>query len=203
MLREAAEYLLQFAETPWGPLVLVAHAFLESFILPVAHDFFLIAVSLGKPKMSLLYALMSTAASTAGNMVGYKIGEWGGKPLLEKRVKSKTLHLTRKLLHRYDAWATAIACFTPFPDKIFSLCAGSFHIPFKKFVVVVFFSRAARFYLISFLLFFYGESIRAFLLEYINAMMLALLAFMILSGIVWHLFVKWLSKRLENEGEVS
>ncbi len=198
MLRDWAETLLRLAETPWGPVVLVAHAFLESFILPVAHDFFLITVSLGKPQWSLVYALMSTIASTLGNMVGYKIGEFGGKPLLEKMVKSKTLDLTKKMLHRYDAWATAIACFTPFPDKIFSLCAGTFHINFKKFVIVVFFSRAARFYLISLLLFFYGVSVRDFLLEYINAIMIGLLVFMILSSVAWHFFIKWFTKRLES-----
>jgi membrane protein YqaA with SNARE-associated domain len=151
-MREWAETLLELTKTPWAPVVMVLHAFLESFIMPIPHDIFLATVSLGQPKWSLVFAFMSTTASTLGNMVGYQIGKWGGRPLIERVVKPKTLEMTRKMLDKYDAWATAIACFTPFPDKIFSLCAGSFHIKFNKFVVVVFFSRAARFYLISIVL---------------------------------------------------
>lgn len=198
MFRGWAETLLELAGTPWGPLVLVIHAFLESFILPVAHDFFLIAVSLGRPQMSLVYALMSTVASTAGNMVGYKIGKFGGRPLIERVVKFRTLKLTKELLHRYDAWATAIACFTPFPDKIFSLCAGAFHINFRRFVVVIFLARAARFYLICILLFFYGEAVREFLLEYLSVLMVGLFIFIVASSVVWHLFVRWLERNLKE-----
>lgn len=201
MLREWAETLLELTKTPWGPVVLVLHAFLESFILPIAHDFFLIALSLGRPRLSLIFALMSTVASTLGNMVGYQIGRWGGGPFIEKFVKIRTLKLTKELLHRFDAWATAIACFTPFPDKIFSLCAGAFGINFRRFVGVVFLARAARFYLISLLLFFYGEKMRDFLLRYLNVVMVVLLAFFLVSWVLWHLFVNWLSKRLADAGE--
>ena len=202
MLREWAEALLKLAETPWGPLILVTHAFLESFILPVAHDFFLIAVSLARPQLSLIYALMSTTASTLGNMVGYQIGRFGGRRLIEKVVKFRTLKLTQELLHRYDAWATAIACFSPFPDKIFSLCAGAFRINFRRFVVVIFLARAARFYLISILIFFYGAAVREFLLKYLNGVMIGLLIFIAASSVLWHLFVRRLEKNLkESPGE--
>jgi membrane protein YqaA with SNARE-associated domain len=107
-----------------------------------------VAVSLGRPKMSLVYALMSTVASTLGNIVGYSIGRAGGKALLEKRVNHRVVEQARELLHRYDIWATAIACFTPFPDKVYSLFAGAFHLKFRTFVIVIFLARAARFYLI-------------------------------------------------------
>jgi len=199
MLRHWAEILLELAKTPWGPVVLVAHAFLESFIMPVAHDVFLITVSLARPKLSLVYALMSTIASTLGNMVGYQIGKLGGTPFIEKFVKMKTLKLTKEMIHKYDAWATAIACFTPFPDKIFSLCAGAFRIKFKKFCVVIFFARAARFYIICILLFFYGASVREFLLRYLDTVMVGLMVFAVASAILWHLFLKWFSKRLDQE----
>jgi len=199
MLREWAEHLLELAGTPWGPVILVSHAFLESFILPVAHDFFLIAVSLAKPKMSLVYALMSTIASTLGNMVGYAIGNKGGKPLLDRMIKGKTLLMAKELLHRYDVWATAIACFTPFPDKVFSVCAGAFHLNFRKFVVVVFFARAARFYLVAFAVFFWGARARDFLLEYLPGIMIGFLVFMLVSAAGWKIFEKWLARRWESQ----
>ena len=50
MLRPFAEHLLQFSSTAWGPVVLVVHAYLEAFIVPLAHEFFLIPVCLATPK---------------------------------------------------------------------------------------------------------------------------------------------------------
>ena len=193
MLREWAEALLELAQTPWAPLVLVIHAFLESFILPIAHDFFLVTVALARPELSLVYALFSTIASTLGNMVGYTIGKTGGKPLLEKMVKNRTIDLAKQMLNRYDVWATAIACFSPFPDKVFSLFAGAFRINFKKFVIVIFLARAARFYLIALAIFFGGEPAKEFLLEHLGTIMLAMLAFMVLSGFGWKFFARGLS----------
>lgn len=198
MLRDAAEYLLEFVATPWGPVIMVIHAFLESFILPIPHDVFLIAASLGHPKWSLVFALMSTIASTLGNMVGYSIGRFGGKPLAERFVPPKMYETAKKMLHKHDVWATAIACFTPFPDKVFSLCAGTFHLNFRRFSIVIFFSRAARFYLISLLLFFYGESMRDFLLEHTGKAMLAVIAFMLVSAICWKFIMNRFFKSLET-----
>lgn len=199
MLREWAHALLELAETPWGPLILVSHAFLESFILPIAHDFFLIAAAIAKPKMSLVYAFMSTIASTAGNMVGYFIGKKGGKGLVDRIVKGKTMRMTKELLHRYDAWATAIACFTPFPDKVFSLCAGAFGINFRTFVIAIFFARAARFYLIAFAIFFWGDGAREFLIEYLPSIMIGMLVFMVLSALLWKFFVRRLAAKWNIE----
>lgn len=191
-MREFVEYLLEFAATGWGPLILVVHAFLESFILPVAHDVVLITVSLARPKWSLVFALMSTIASTAGNVVGYKIGHGGGYSLLRRFIKPTTLALAEHEIKKYDTWAIAIACFTPFPDKVFSPVAGALNIDFKKFVWVIFCSRALRFYLVSFLLFFYGESMREWILDYLGWVMVAILFFMILSAVLWKFFVRYL-----------
>jgi len=65
-MRHIAEYLFEFSATGWGPVVMVLHAYLESFILPLAHELFLIPVSLATPKLSFLFALMSTTASIFG-----------------------------------------------------------------------------------------------------------------------------------------
>ncbi len=71
---------------------MVTHAFLESFILPLAHELFLIPVALAKPHMAFVYALMSTTASMLGISVGYAIGQWGRKGLLAKIHQAATFH---------------------------------------------------------------------------------------------------------------
>lgn len=194
-MREFAEYLLEIAATGWGPVILIVHAFFESFILPIGHDIFLITVSLAQPKWSLVFALISTIFSTLGNIVGFKIGKWGGHRLLKRFVSPPTLALAEHEIKKYDTWAIAIACFTPFPDKVFSPVAGALNINFKKFVWVIFLSRAARFYLVSFLLFFYGESMREWILDYIGWVMIGMLVFIIFSAVAWRFFTRYLIKR--------
>lgn len=204
MLRPFAEYLLEFASTAWGPAVLVLHAYLESFILPVAHEFFLVPVCLATPSLSFVFALMSTVASTLGIMTGYAIGGWGGRRILERVIKPSHLAIAEREIHRHDVWAIAIACFTPFPDKVFSILAGSMKLQFKRVVIVAFFSRGARFMLVSFLLFIYGEKAREWILNSIGKIMIGLLLAMILSAFLWNRFVlRTLEKNPETPEKID
>src|SRR3989338_2184064 len=173
-MKAFAEYLLSFASTPWGPLVLVLHAFLESFIMPIPHEFFLIPVALARPRLSFVFATLSTLASTFGIAVGYSIGFWGGRTFISKILNNKTFLLAKQLIHRYDAWAVALACFTPFPDKVFAQVAGLMHLHFKKMMVIAFLSRGLRFFLVSTLLYFYGEPIKHWIVNYLGPVMIVI-----------------------------
>lgn len=184
-MRAFAEFLLEFASTGWGPVVMVMHSFLESFILPIAHELFLIPVALARPEYSLLFALMSTIASVAGISVGYLIGKVGGRPLLLRFIKPRLFILAKKEIHKYDVWAVAVACFTPVPVKVFALVAGAVHLNYKKMILVAFLARGLRFFLVSILLYFYGASIRAFILDYMDWMMIVLFVLMIVSVLSW------------------
>ncbi len=195
MLKEMTQYLFDLAATPWGPVALVVHAYLEAFILPVGHELILIPVALANPRWSLVFALMSTTASTFGIMTGYAVGKWGGRPLLKRVINPELLALTEREIHRYDVWAIAIACFTPFPDKVFAPVAGAIHLNFKKVVVVAFLSRGARFFLVCGLLFFYGESMKQWILDYAYYVLAGILGIFLLSYLCWKLMVKFLLKK--------
>jgi len=184
-MREFAEYLLEFAGTGWGPVVLVLHSFFESFILPLANELFLIPVALARPHLSLVFAMMSAVASTCGIAVGYFIGKRGGRPLLVRLIKPKILVLAKREIHKYDTWAVAIACLTPVPVKVFALVAGAVHLNFKKMIVIAFISRSTRFLLVSSLIFFYGEVMKEWILDYMNWFFIAIIVFMLASAIVW------------------
>jgi len=203
MLREFAEYLFEFVATPWGPLTLVLHGYLESFIVPGPHDIFLIALCLAVPKLSFVYALMSTVSSVAGIATGYGIGRFGGRKLLVKLVKPRMLVLVKREFHKYHAWAMAIACFTPLPIKVFALAAGAFGVPFKSTMIVSFFSRAARFFLISTLFFFYGERIKVWVLDYMNWVMIGIIVFIIIGFVIWHFISNILMKKNKVDEEIA
>ena len=195
MLRNFAEFLLEFAASGWGPAVMVAHAFLESFILPLAHELFLIPVSLARPNLSLVFALMSTIASTLGITVGYFLGKRGGRKLLLWMVKPKLLALAKKQINKYDTWAVAIACFTPIPVKVFALVAGAARLNLKKMIPIAFISRGARFFLVCLLLYFYGQTVREWILDYMEWVMIGLLLFMVASVLLWKYVTQWLLKK--------
>ena len=184
-MREFAEQLLEFSSTNWGPLVLVAHAFLESFILPVTHELFLIPVALARPHLSLVFALMSTTASTLGISVGYSIGHWGGRPLILRFLKARTFLLVKEEIHKYDAWAVALACFTPVPVKVFALVAGAVGLNFRKMIIIAFFSRGLRYFLVSLLLYFYGEAVKHWILEYMDWFMIAAFLLVVVPFFIW------------------
>jgi len=184
-MREFAEYLLELAATPLGPIILMIHGYLESFILPVAHDLFLVAVSLGKPENSFLYAAMSTTVSVLGIMTGYVIGVYGGKPLLVKLINPRLIIQAKKKIHKHDFWAIAIACFTPIPVKVFAIIAGIVHLNFRKLVVVSIMARGLRFFMIGTLIYFYGETIREWVLSYMGWTMSLIFISMLVGAFFW------------------
>ena len=67
------------------------------------------------------------------------------------------------LYDKWDFWVVFTAGFTPIPYKIITISAGAFDISFAIFVVASALSRAARFFLVAYLLWRYGEPIRDFI----------------------------------------
>lgn len=194
-MREFVQHFLDFIATPWGPFVLVAHSYLESFFLPVAHDFFLVAICLARPEYSFLFALMSTLASVCGIATGYALGRWGGGWILRKVVKAEKIEAAEQTIHKYDIWAIAVACFTPVPVKVFAWVAGSVRLNFKKLMIVAFLARGTRFSIEAGLLYFFGSTAKEWIFEYLNWIMLGLFVAFILVWLLFHFLPVFLTKK--------
>ncbi len=195
-MRELAESLLALAASEWGVAALIAHGYLESFILPVAHDLFLVTVALAEPHLSFIYSAISTLSSVLGLATGYAIGLWGGQFVLVRLVGPRMVIFAKRKIHRYDSWAIALACFTPVPVRVFAVVAGAVKLNFKKYIFIGMAARGLRFFLIGALIFFFGETIREWILEYMTWVMLGIFALLIIAGLIWH-FVK--TKVVERE----
>ena len=74
ILRRLYDWVLRWADTPYGTPALAVLAFLESSFFPVPPDPLLMALSLSKVKRSLWYAAVCSVASVLGGMLGYLIG---------------------------------------------------------------------------------------------------------------------------------
>ena len=81
LLRKLYNWVLHFAETPYGLPALFILSFSEAFFFPVPPDVLLIALSLVHRKQAFKFAFICSIASIAGGLVGYSIGHfiwWDG-----------------------------------------------------------------------------------------------------------------------------
>lgn len=182
MLRRMYEWVIHWAYTPYGAPALFLLAFMESSFFPVPPDVLLIALSLGAPKKAFRFAALCTIGSVLGGLFGYYIGYslfdlFGAKIIAFYGFDDK-YEMVRVMYRRYDVWFVGAAGFTPIPYKVFTIAAGAFHMDLLRFVIASALSRGARFFLVSALIWKFGEPIKSGIDKYFN--LLSILFFVIL-----------------------
>ena len=173
-LRRLYDWVLHWAETPYGAPALFVLALAESSFFPVPPDPLLIALCLGASGLSLRFAANATVASVVGGVIGYGIGA-GAWHLLQDwfftyvpGVSPESFAQVQGLYDRWDFWAVFLAGLTPIPYKVFTLSAGVFSISFPVFLIASVLSRGLRFFLLAGLIYYFGEPITRFIDRYFN-----------------------------------
>ena len=177
MLRKLYDWVLHWAETPYGSWALFILAFCESSFFPIPPDILLIALSIAIPKKSFKYALICSIGSVIGGCFGYLIG-WQFMAIIGEKIiafygLTEKIDYVRELYIRYDAWAVGVAGFTPIPYKIFTISAGAFKIDFSVFLIASIISRSARFFLVGGLIYIFGPKIQVFIDRYFDVLAVA------------------------------
>jgi len=185
-LRKLYDWVLHWAETPYGPIALFILAFAESSFFPVPPDALLIALVLGATSKAFKLALNCTIASVLGALFGYAIGHFlWWTPSNEftsiamfffnniPGFTEKLFYDVQKMYNQYNFWIVFTAGFTPIPYKVITISAGAFNINILMFVIASIISRGARFFLVSFLIWKFGPQIRDFIDKYFNWLALA------------------------------
>lgn len=172
LLRRLYDWVLGFAEKPFGAWALLALSFAESSFFPVPPDVLLMALSVGKPLKAFWFATICTIGSVAGAALGYFLGmefyELVGRPIIEFYGASDRYDTVKQLYENWDALAVGIAGFTPIPYKVFTIAAGAFQINFAVFMLASVVSRGARFFIIAGLIRWFGPTIKEFIDRYFN-----------------------------------
>lgn len=172
MLRRLYDWVLHWAETPYGTWALFLLALAESSFFPIPPDVLLIALAISIPTKSFKYAFVCTVGSLIGGAIGYMIGyqfmEIVGLQILEFYGLMTKFNAVGDLYNKYNALAVGIAGFTPIPYKVFTISAGAFGINFPVFLLASAVSRAARFFIVGWLIYRFGPGIRAFIDRYFN-----------------------------------
>ncbi len=174
MLKNIYDWVLGWAERPGGAWALFWLSFCESSFFPIPPDVLLIALCVGAPAKSLRFALICSAGSVIGGAMGYLIG-WqfmgiAGDKIFTFYGLTEQVDYIGSLFREWDAWAVAIAGFTPIPYKLFTISAGVFGVNFPVFMISSACSRTLRFFLVAGLIYFFGAGIRAFIEKYFNAL---------------------------------
>ncbi|WP_419664064.1 YqaA family protein [Desulfosarcina variabilis] len=171
-MRRIYDWVLHWADTPYGTWALFLLAFAESSFFPIPPDVLLIALCVARPERSFRYALVSAAGSILGGCLGYLIG-WqfmtgvGNRIVAFYGLTGKVAYI-ETLYQTYDAWAVGIAGFTPIPYKVFTITAGMFKINFVVFVLASLVSRSARFFIVGGLIYLFGPRIQRFIDRYFD-----------------------------------
>ena len=172
ILRRLYDWTLSWAEHPAGAWALFFIALLESSIFPIPPDVLLIALCVGGVAKSYRFALICTAGSLVGGVIGYGIGYWGfeliGQPII------KAYHgeaVMAKIKHWYDTWGfwgNLTAAVTPIPFKVFTIASGAFKFSFIEFFIASLIGRSLRFFAVATALYFFGTQIRSAIDKYFN-----------------------------------
>jgi membrane protein YqaA with SNARE-associated domain len=178
-LRRLYDWVLHWAETPYGVPALFALSLAESSFFPIPPDPLLVALCLGLPRKSMRFAATATLASVVGGVIGYGIGA-GAWTLMQDwffnyvpGVSPESFARVQELYDRYDFWAVFLAGLTPIPYKVFTLSSGVFSINFGVFVLASLLSRGLRFFVVAALIYHFGPPITRFIDRYFNLLAIA------------------------------
>ncbi|MEJ2196561.1 MAG: hypothetical protein P8X73_17130 [Ignavibacteriaceae bacterium] len=75
-LRKLYDWVLHWAETPYGPAALFVLAFAEASFFPIPPDALLIALVLGVTQKAFKFATICLVGSVTGALLGYAIGHF-------------------------------------------------------------------------------------------------------------------------------
>ena len=185
LLRKLYDWVLHWAKTPYGPIALFILSFSEASFFPIPPDVLLIALALGRIKLSYEFALICSIASVIGAVGGYGIGYylwWNGDGYNEiahfffNHIPGFNEAIFLNIKTKYDLYGLIIiftAGFTPIPFKVFTISAGAFNISFPLFIAASTISRSVRFFLLAFFIKIYGNRIENFINKYFNAITIA------------------------------
>ncbi len=196
VLQRLYQWVMHWADTPYGTPALFGLAFAESSFFPIPPDVLQIALSVSKPRWSFYYAAVSGIGSVLGGIFGWMIGYafWAALgPWFITYVPGCTpenIEYVGRLYQDNAFWAILGAAFTPIPYKVFTISAGIFYqyVPLSVLVIASAIGRFGRFLAVGLCIFLFGPSVKAVLDRYLELAAVVLFALVVIGFVV----IKWL-----------
>lgn len=167
MLRRLYDWTMKLAAHKRATWALGSVSFIESSVFPIPPDVLLIPMVLAERHRAWFFALLCTVTSVLGGILGYGIGlfafEQIGQPMLEFYGYAEKFSIFQDQYAVWGAWAVFIAGVTPFPYKIITILSGVAALDPVTFIIASTLARGLRFFLVSAVLWKFGEPIREFI----------------------------------------
>ena len=148
-------------------LILCLWAFTEAFIFPIPPDPFLIALIVANKKKFIWYCMLCSGFSVLGGITGYYIGFlfWDeiGVHITEFMALTDQINSFKELYNANGSLAVFIAGVSPIPYKLVTIISGISSMNFFYFCFFSMLSRGLRFFLIGFLIFWFGSKVQSFI----------------------------------------
>ncbi len=172
MIRKLYDWMFKLAKSAHATKALAGFSFAESSFFPIPPDVLLIPMVLANRSKWFKYALVCTIASILGAFLGYAIGALGyefiGKPILAFYGKEDLFVKMQDWFDKWGGWGLLFAAITPFPYKVLTISSGFAGLNILMFTLVSIIGRGFRFFLVSWLLFKFGEPIQNFIEKRLN-----------------------------------
>ena len=161
MILRIYNYILEKSKSKYSIFFLSFISFVESIFFPLPTDFFIVPMVLANRNKVILIAFIATFFSVIGGVVSYYIGVFVWEELsnilnslYDFNKKTNEIKIAYK---EYGFFAVFIGSFTPFPYKIISLISGILSLPIIEFIIYSFIFRGLRFFIVAYLIFYFGE----------------------------------------------
>jgi membrane protein YqaA with SNARE-associated domain len=164
LLRRLYDRCIAAAEKPHALWTLGAVSFAESSFFPIPPDVMLIPMALARPERAYRLAAWCTVASVTGGILGYAIGallyQSVGQWLMQLYGYGTRVEEFRAAYAQWGAWIILLKGLTPIPYKIVTITSGFAGYNLGLFILFSAITRAARFFVLAFLLHRYGARAR-------------------------------------------
>ena len=139
-------------------------SFIESSFFPIPPDVMVIPMVISKKSDFIKIFLIATIFSVLGGILGYFIGalffDLGMQIMIFYGYEDKLTDLKNNLINSdgFYAWLGILflAGFTPLPYKVFTIASGLIGFNIIIFILISFFSRGLRFFIVSYLSYKFG-----------------------------------------------
>ncbi len=176
--RRLYDWMLSFAHSRYATLALFLFSFTEAIFFPIPPIVLQVPLSLERRRLCWRYAFVCTIASVLGGVVGYGFGWVFHEPardLASAIFGQAAVEAAFEEVRRWSAnvWLLSAGVIAVHPFKLFTVTAGILEIPMVSFLIASLVGRAALFYAVGAMLWFFGAPVRVFIEKYFNLLTIA------------------------------